>query len=191
MLIAIITITIILLLVFLPYLSLESSFLRDIYVYLVSDKGTNKEYFEVVLSAITILITFLMFYLQRNRERKIKIIEDKNREKEQKNLYFEQREKSYAEVRPLFIVQKRQGIGEIELFMRGKEPILNIKIYLKLINSVTDSLSPVIVDSATKGDKLLSFDLGDTEMIVISCKTFLEESIYFVYFIGDSTFIID
>lgn len=72
--------------------------------------------------------------------------------------------------------------------MRGKEPILNIKIYLKLINSVTDSLSPVIVDSATKGDKLLSFDLGDTEMIVISCKTFLEESIYFVYFIGDSTF---
>lgn len=188
MLIAIITITIILLLVFLPYLSLESSFLRDIYVYLVSDKGTNKEYFEVVLSAITILTTFLMFYLQRNRERKIKIIEDKNREKEQKNLYFEQREKSYAEVRPLFIVQKRQGIGEIELFMRGKEPILNIKIYLKLINSVTDSLSPVIVDSATKGDKLLSFDLGDTEMIVISCKTFLEESIYFVYFIGDSTF---
>ena len=136
MLIAIITITIILLLVFLPYLSLESSFLRDIYVYLVSDKGTNKEYFEVVLSAIAILTTFLMFYLQRNRERKIKIIEDKNREKEQKNLYFEQREKSYAEVRPLFIVQKYQGIGEIELFMRGKEPILNIKIYLKNLKNV-------------------------------------------------------
>lgn len=93
MLIAIITITIILLLVFLPYLSLESSFLRDIYVYLVSDKGTNKEYFEVVLSAITILTTFLMFYLQRNRERKIKIIEDKNR-KRSKKTFILNREKN-------------------------------------------------------------------------------------------------
>ena len=124
-----------------PLLSSQSAFFNNIYQYLVSSTGNNKDYFQVVFSAMAILTTYLVFNLQRVRERRIqeeeKIKERESelvKENEKQEQFFAEREMELSQVRPLFMINKLENEYEIELFMKGKEPLTNIKIYSKQKN---------------------------------------------------------
>lgn len=163
--------------------------LQVVYTYFVTTTGTNKDYFQVVLTVVAILTTYLIFNLQRSREKRKQKADDLLRIEESNKQYYSQREMDFSAVRPLFMVNKDQNKGEIVLFMKGREPITNVKIYHKLIISDDEEeLGPTVIGNANKGDVLFQFQLKETEMIVISCSTFLGEQIYFIYFIGDSMF---
>ena len=191
--IVLLIIGLIILLLNIPLLSSQSAFFNNIYQYLVSSTGNNKDYFQVVFSAMAILTTYLVFNLQRVRERRIqeeeKIKERESelvKENEKQEQFFAEREMELSQVRPLFMINKLENEYEIELFMKGKEPLTNIKIYSKLIEGDFDEIRPILFGNATRGDILFKFDPLETEMVLVSCMTFLDERIYFVYYIGDS-----
>ncbi len=79
--IVLLIIGLIILLLNIPLLSSQSAFFNNIYQYLVSSTGNNKDYFQVVFSAMAILTTYLVFNLQRVRERRIQE-EEKIKERE-------------------------------------------------------------------------------------------------------------
>ncbi|WP_409374161.1 hypothetical protein [Streptococcus suis] len=81
----------------------EFPFLGDIKLYFSSD--SNKSYFEVMLSVITVLTTFQVFYWQNQIEINNKNKEIKQEKEKQEQLYLEQREREHAVVRPLFLVE--------------------------------------------------------------------------------------
>lgn len=133
--IVLLIIGLIILLLNIPLLSSQSAFFNNIYQYLVSSTGNNKDYFQVVFSAMAILTTYLVFNLQRVRERRIqeeeKIKERESelvKENEKQEQFFAEREMELSQVRPLFMINKLENEYEIELFMKGKEPLTNIKI---------------------------------------------------------------
>lgn len=191
--IVLVIIGLIILLLNIPLLSSHSALFNNIYQYLVSSTGNNKDYFQVVFSAVAILTTYLVFNLQRVRERRIQeeeSIKDREnelvKENEKQEQFFAEREMELSQVRPLFMINKLENEYEIELFMKGKEPLTNIKIYSKLIEGDFDEIRPTLFGNATRGDILFKFDPLETEMVLVSCMTFLDERIYFVYYIGDS-----
>ena len=191
--IVLVIIGLIILLLNIPLLSSHSALFNNIYQYLVSSTGNNKDYFQVVFSAVAILTTYLVFNLQRVRERRIQeeeSIKDREnelvKENEKQEQFFAEREMELSQVRPLFMINKLENEYEIELFMKGKEPLTNIKIYSKLIEGDFDEIRPTLFGNATRGDILFKFDPLETEMFLVSCMTFLDERIYFVYYIGDS-----
>ena len=70
--IVLVIIGLIILLLNIPLLSSHSALFNNIYQYLVSSTGNNKDYFQVVFSAVAILTTYLVFNLQKIRERRIR-----------------------------------------------------------------------------------------------------------------------
>lgn len=181
--IVLVIIGLIILLLNIPLLSSHSALFNNIYQYLVSSTGNNKDYFQVVFSAVAILTTYLVFNLQRVRERRIQeeeSIKDREnelvKENEKQEQFFAEREMELSQVRPLFMINKLENEYEIELFMKGKEPLTNIKIYSKLIEGDFDEIRPTLFGNATRGDILFKFDPLETEMVLVSCMTSLSEA---------------
>ncbi|MDG3131537.1 hypothetical protein MKL26_00680 [Streptococcus suis] len=166
----------------LEYYLNEFSFLGDIKLYFSSD--ANKSYFEVMLSVITILTTFLVFNWQNKIEINNKNRELKQEKEKQEQLYLEQRERERADVRPLFLVELQGKNSVIRLFIRESAPLTNITVYYQ--NVENESFQEEFVGNAVSGDIIFRFDSNKLESAIIECKTYLEEQIYFQYHVGNN-----
>lgn len=183
--------TIVLILVFIVFLILLP-FLAEMNVlgtplkclksYFSSD--SNKEYFEVVLSAIAILTTFILFYWQNTIESHNKKRELKEEKEKQEKLYLEQRERERALVRPLFLAELQGKNSAIKLFIRDSAPLTNITIYYQ--NVENESFKEKFVGNAISGDCIFRFDSDKLESAIIECRTYLDENIYFQYHVGNN-----
>ncbi|HEP1569293.1 hypothetical protein PWF75_09410 [Streptococcus suis] len=160
----------------------EFSFLGDIKLYFSSDG--NKSYFEVMLSVITVLTTFLVFYWQNQIEINNKNKEIKQEKEKQEQFYLEQREREHAVVRPLFLVELQGKFSVIRLFLRESAPLTNITVYYQ--NVENESFQEEFVGNAVSGDCIFRFDSDKLESAIIECRTYLEEQIYFQYHVGNN-----
>ncbi|AUW96017.1 hypothetical protein [Streptococcus pluranimalium] len=183
--------TIVLILVFIVFLILLP-FLAEMNVlgtplkclksYFSSD--SNKEYFEVVLSAIVILTTFILFYWQNTIESHNKKRELKEEKEKQEKLYLEQRERERALVRPLFLTELQEQNSAIRLFIRESTPLTNITVYYQ--NVEDESFKEEFVGNAVSGDYIFRFNSDKLESAIIECRTYLDENIYFQYHVGNN-----
>lgn len=155
---------------------------RAIMSYFSSD--TNKDYFEVVLSAIAIFTTFILFDWQNTIESHNKQIERKEEKEKQEKLYLEQRERERAFVRPLFLSELQGKNSEIRLFIRESAPLTNITIYYQ--NIANENFQEKFVGNAVSGDCIFRFDSDKLESAIIECRTYLDENIYFQYHVGNN-----
>ncbi|AWL25457.1 hypothetical protein [Streptococcus suis] len=160
----------------------EFPFLGDIKLYFSSD--SNKSYFEVMLSVITVLTTFQVFYWQNQIEINNKNKEIKQEKEKQEQLYLEQREREHAVVRPLFLVELQGKNSVIKLFLRESAPLTNITVYYQ--NVENESFQEEFVGNAVSGDCIFRFDSDKLESAIIECRTYLEEQIYFQYHVGNN-----
>ncbi|MCB4975772.1 hypothetical protein LGW04_07790, partial [Streptococcus mutans] len=65
----------------------------------------NKDYYGVVLSALAILVTFLIFNSQNEKEKKLRFEDEQRRNDREEKEYLENRERRFASARPYFIVE--------------------------------------------------------------------------------------
>ncbi|MET3558782.1 hypothetical protein ABID29_001910 [Streptococcus rupicaprae] len=149
----------------------------------------NKNYYEVVLSALAILITFLIFSSQNEKERNIRYEDEQRRNDREEKEYLENREKRFASVRPYFIVEKDNTVAKakIKIFMEDNVPLENILVCERRLSDKEAEVRTQIIGTKNSGDYLYEFSLKDLEMIIVKCTTYFDEEIYFQYYTGDIT----
>ncbi|MFA9413454.1 MULTISPECIES: hypothetical protein [unclassified Streptococcus] len=154
------------------------------YLKLYFSSDSNKDYFEVVLSAIAIFTTFILFDWQNTIESHNKQLERKEEKEKQEKLYLEQRERERAFLRPLFLAELQGKNSAIRLFIRESAPLTNITIYYQ--NIANENFQEKFVGNAVSGDCIFRFDSDKLESAIIECRTYLDENIYFQYHVGNN-----
>ena len=149
----------------------------------------NKDYYGVVLSALAILITFLIFNSQNEKEKNLRFEDEQRRNNREEKEYLENREKRFASVRPYFIIEKDNvaAKAKIKIFMEDNVPLENILVYERKLSDEEAKVTSKILGTKNSGDYLYEFSLKDLEMIVVKCTTYFNEEIYFQYYTGDIT----
>lgn len=146
--------------------------------------GDNKNYFEVIFSGITILITFLIFYWQSQIELQNKIQEIEVEKEKHQKIYLEKRERERAAVRPLFLVELQRESSKIKSFIRENAPLTNVTVYFR--NMEDEEFQEKFIGNVTSGETVFKFDSEKLESAIIECRTYLEEHIYFQYHVGNN-----
>lgn len=149
----------------------------------------NKDYYGVVLSALAILITFLIFNSQNEKEKNLRFEDEQRRNNREEKEYLENREKRFASVRPYFIIEKDNvaAKAKIKIFMEDNVPLENILVCERKLSDEEAKVTSKILGTKNSGDYLYEFSLKDLEMIVVKCTTYFNEEIYFQYYTGDIT----
>ncbi|EHJ52995.1 hypothetical protein [Streptococcus macacae] len=149
----------------------------------------NKDYYGVVLSALAILITFLIFNSQNEKEKGLRFEDEQRRNDREEKEYLENREKRFASVRPYFIIEKDNAAAKakIKIFMEDNVPLENILVCERKLFDEEAKITPQILGTKNSGNYLYEFSLKDLEMIVVKCTTYFDEEIYFQYYTGDIT----
>lgn len=149
----------------------------------------NKDYYGVVLSALAILVTFLIFNSQNEKEKKLRFEDEQRRNDREEKEYLENREKRFASARPYFIVEKDNTAAKakIKIFMEDNVPLENILVCERKLSDKESEVKSQIIGTSNSGDYLYEFSLNELEMIVIKCTTYFDEEIYFQYYTGDIT----
>lgn len=149
----------------------------------------NKDYYGVVLSALAILITFLIFNSQNEKEKRLRFEDEQRRNDREEKEYLENREKRFASARPYFIVEKDNAAAKakIKIFMEDNVPLENILVCERKLSDKESEVKSQIIGTSNSGDYLYEFSLNELEMIVIKCTTYFDEEIYFQYYTGDIT----
>lgn len=147
----------------------------------------NKDYYGVVLSALAIFVTFLIFNSQNEKEKELRSEEEERRNSREEKEYLENREKRFASARPYFIIEKDKAAtkGQIKIFMEDKVPLENILVCERKLFDKETKVKSRIIGTKNSGDYLYEFSLDELEMIVIKCTTYFDEEIYFQYYTGD------
>ncbi|WP_049507050.1 hypothetical protein [Streptococcus anginosus] len=149
----------------------------------------NKDYYGVVLSALAILITFLIFNSQNEKEKRLRFENEQRRNDREEKEYLENREKRFASARPYFIVEKDNTIAKakIKIFMEDNVPLENILVCERKLSDREAKVRTQIIGTKNSGDYLYEFSLDELEMVVVKCTTYFDEEIYFQYYTGDIT----
>lgn len=151
----------------------------------------NKDYYGVVLSALAILITFLIFNSQNEKEKNLRFEDEQRRNNREEKEYLENREKRFASVRPYFIIEKdnvaAKAKAKIKIFMENDVPLENILVCERKLSDKEDKVKSQIIGTKNSGDYIYEFSLDEIEMIVAKCTTYFDEEIYFQYYTGDIT----
>lgn len=149
----------------------------------------NKDYYGVVLSALAILVTFLIFNSQNEKEKKLRFEDEQRRNDREEKEYLEKRERRFASARPYFIVEKDNTAAKakIKIFMEDNVPLENILVCERKLSDKESEVKSQIIGTSNSGDYLYEFSLNELEMIVIKCTTYFDEEIYFQYYTGDIT----
>lgn len=149
----------------------------------------NKDYYGVVLSALAILVTFLIFNSQNEKEKKLRFEDEQRRNDREEKEYLENRERRFASARPYFIVVKDNTAAKakIKIFMEDNVPLENILVCERKLSDKESEVKSQIIGTSNSGDYLYEFSLNELEMIVIKCTTYFDEEIYFQYYTGDIT----
>ncbi|MDT9554191.1 hypothetical protein NNC69_09855 [Streptococcus mutans] len=148
----------------------------------------NKDYYGVVLSALAILVTFLIFNSQNEKEKKLRFEDEQRRNDREEKEYLENRERRFASARPYFIVEKDNTAAKakIKIFMEDNVPLENILVCERKLSDKESEVKSQIIGTSNSGDYLYEFSLNEL-MIVIKCTTYFDEEIYFQYYTGDIT----
>lgn len=172
--------------ILLPLLSGQHPIITGIYNFI---SKANKDYYQVVLSALAIFTTFLIFSSQNEKERNIRYEDEEKRNEREEKEYQANRENRFASARPYFIVEKNNANSKakINIFMENDVPLENILVCEKKISDKEDEVNPQIIGTKNSGDTIYEFSLGEIEMIVVKCTTYFDEDIYFQYYTGDLT----
>lgn len=172
--------------ILLPLFRSQNSFTTNIYNFI---SVANKDYYGVVLSALTILVTFLIFNSQNEKEKKLRFEDEQRRNDHEEKEYLENREKRFASARPYFIVEKDNNAvkAKVKIFMEENVPLENILVCERKLFDEETEVTPQILGTKNSGDYLYEFSLGELEMIVVKCTTYFDEEIYFQYYTGDIT----
>jgi len=172
--------------ILLPLFSDRHPIITDIYNFI---SKVNKDYYEVVLSALAIFATFLIFNSQNEKERNIRYEDEKKRNEREEKEYQENRENRFASVRPYFIIEKNNAtsIAKIKIFMENDVPLENIPVCERKLTDKEDEVKSQIIGTKKSGDTIYEFSLCEIEMIVVKCTTYFDEEIYFQYYTGDLT----
>ena len=172
--------------ILLPLFSDRHPIITDIYNFI---SKVNKDYYEVVLSALAIFATFLIFNSQNEKERNIRDEDEKKRNEREEKEYQENRENRFASVRPYFIIEKNNAtsIAKIKIFMENDVPLENILVCERKLTDKEDEVKSQIIGTKKSGDTIYEFSLCEIEMIVVKCTTYFDEEIYFQYYTGDLT----
>lgn len=172
--------------ILLPLFSDRHPIITDIYNFI---SKVNKDYYEVVLSALAIFATFLIFNSQNEKERNIRYEDEKKRNEREEKEYQENRENRFASVRPYFIIEKNNAtsIAKIKIFMENDVPLENILVCERKLTDKEDEVKSQIIGTKKSGDTIYEFSLCEIEMIVVKCTTYFDEEIYFQYYTGDLT----
>ena len=149
----------------------------------------NKDYYGVVLSALAILVTFLIFNSKNEKEKKLRFEDEQRRNDREEKEYLEKRERRFASARPYFIVEKDNTAAKakIKIFMEDNVPLENILVCERKLSDKESEVKSQIIGTSNSGDYLYEFSLNELEMIVIKCTTYFDEEIYFQYYTGDIT----
>ena len=172
--------------ILLPLLSGQHPIITGIYNFI---SKANKDYYQVVLSALAIFTTFLIFSSQNEKERNIRYEDEEKRNEREEKEYQANRENRFASARPYFIVEKNNANSKakINIFMENDVPLENILVCEKKLSDKEDEVNPQIIGTKNSGDTIYEFSLGEIEMIVVKCTTYFDEDIYFQYYTGDLT----
>lgn len=175
----------ILFLLFIPLLASipQFSWVLGIRTYFSSD--ANGPYFEVMSAVLAVLATFVIFYWQQlvEKDRQQEEVE-KLREKE-RNDYLEKREIDFALVRPMFLIKNNHGRCKVELYVRDKVPVKSITIFSREIGK--NRYTEKFIGNSSLGQTLFSFNEASLESLIIECKTYINEDVYFQYHAGNNT----
>lgn len=149
----------------------------------------NKDYYGVVLSALAILITFLIFNSQNEKEKRLRFEDEQRRNDREEKEYLENREKRFASARPYFIVEKDNAAAKakIKIFMKENVPLENILVCERKLSDGEAEVRTQIIGTRNTDDYIYEFSLKDLEMIIVKCTTYFDEEIYFQYYTGDIT----
>lgn len=148
---------------------------------------SNKDYYGVVLSALAIFVTFLIFNSQNMKEKKQRSEDEQIRKKREENEYQEKREKRFSSARPYFVIEKDtiKTQAKIKIFMEDDVPLENILVCERKLSDKEDEVKSKIIGTKNSGDYIYQFSLDEIEMIVVKCKTYFDEEVYFQYYTGD------
>lgn len=149
----------------------------------------NKDYYGVVLSALAILITFLIFNSQNEKEKRLRFEDEQRRNDREEKEYLENREKRFASARPYFIVEKDNAAAKakIKIFMKENVPLENILVCERKLSDGEAEVRTQIIGTRNTDDYIYEFSLKDLEMIIVKYTTYFDEEIYFQYYTGDIT----
>lgn len=172
--------------ILLPLFSGQHPIITGIYTFI---SKANKDYYQVVLSALAIFTTFLIFSSQNEKERNIRYDDEEKRNDREEKEYLENREKRFASVRPYFIIEKDNAAAKakIKIFMENDVPLENILVCERKLSDKEDKVKSQIIGTKNSGDYIYEFSLDEIEMIVAKCTTYFDEEIYFQYYTGDIT----
>lgn len=172
--------------ILLPYFRNKDPLITKIYNFI---SVANKDYYGVVLSALAIFVTFLIFNSQNEKDKKIRFDDEQRRQEREKKEYLENREKRLASARPYFIVEKDNTAAKakIKIFMEDNVPLENILVCERRLSDEESEVKSKIIGTSNSGDYLYECSLNELEMIVIKCTTYFDEEIYFQYYTGDIT----
>ncbi|WP_024785900.1 hypothetical protein [Streptococcus mutans] len=170
----------------LPLFRNQNPLITNIYNFI---SVANKDYYGVVLSALAILVTFLIFNSQNEKEKKLRFEDEQRRNDREEKEYLENRERRFASARPYFIVEKDNTAAKakIKIFMEDNVPLENILVCERKLSDKESEVKSQIIGTSNSGDYLYEFSLNELEMIVIKCTTYFDEEIYFQYYTGDIT----
>ena len=170
--------------ILLPLFRNQHPIITDIYKFI---SIANKDYYGVVLSALTIFVTFLIFNSQNVEEKKRRFEDEQTRTKREENEYQEKREKRFSSARPYFVIEKNTTTmqANIKIFMEDDVPLENILVCERKLSDKEDEVKSKIIGTKNSGDYIYQFFLDEIEMIVVKCKTYFDEEVYFQYYTGD------
>ena len=170
--------------ILLPLFRNQHPIITDIYKFI---SIANKDYYGVVLSALTIFVTFLIFNSQNVEEKKRRFEDEQTRNKREENEYQEKREKRFSSARPYFVIEKNTTTmqANIKIFMEDDVPLENILVCERKLSDKEDEVKSKIICTKNSGDYIYQFFLDEIEMIVVKCKTYFDEEVYFQYYTGD------
>nr|WP_238789569.1 hypothetical protein [Streptococcus mutans] len=141
------------------------------------------------MSTLAILVTFLIFNSQNEKEKNLRFEDEQRRNDREEKEYLENRERRFASARPYFIVEKDNTAAKakIKIFMEDNVPLENILVCERKLSDKESEVKSQIIGTSNSGDYLYEFSLNELEMIVIKCTTYFDEEIYFQYYTGDIT----
>lgn len=107
--------------ILLPLFRNQHPIIIDIYEFI---SIANKDYYGVVLSALAIFVTFLIFNSQNVKEKKRRSEDEQIRNRREENEYQEKREKRFSSARPYFVIEKNTTTTQanIKIFMEDDVP---------------------------------------------------------------------
>ena len=150
--------------ILLPYFRNKDPLITKIYNFI---SVANKDYYGVVLSALAIFVTFLIFNSQNEKDKKIRFDDEQRRQEREKKEYLENREKRLASARPYFIVEKDNTAAKakIKIFIEDNVPLENILVCERKLSDEESEVKSQIIGTSNSGDYLYECSLNELESL--------------------------